>query len=103
MFSFINILNCLPRLLALSLVQCVFKHVCTRLTILTSSFFIITELQDRNNWSVGSGNSRLGLQIYFFIISEKAERIDYMDGRRVCGATRIKWAVYIYIHKYIYI
>ena len=50
-------------------------------------FFIIIKPQDKNslNWPVGSGHSRFGLQIYFFIISEKAERIDYRDERRVWG------------------
>ena len=50
-------------------------------------FFIITKPQDKSslNWPVGSGHLSLGLQIYFFIISEKAERIDYGDGRRVGG------------------
>ena len=33
-------LNCLPPLLALYLVQCVLKHLCTRLTTLTSSFLL---------------------------------------------------------------
>ena len=64
-------------------------------------FFIITKPQDKNslNWPVGNGHSSLGLQIYFFIISEKAEHIDYGHGRRVFffwgGGTRIEWAIYI--------
>ena len=62
--------------------------------------FIITKPQDKNslNWPVGSGHSRLGQQIYFFIISEKAECIDYGDGRRGGvgeGGTQIKLLINI--------
>ena len=129
-FSLINILNCLPPLLALYLHE--INHV----------DLIVTKLQDKNSlkWPVGSGHSRLGLQIYFFIkkvstlttgmegglgggggaatkpqdknslnwpvgsargfapwtanilfiISEKAERIDYWDGRRVGGGGGVR-------------
>ena len=79
MFLLINILNCLPLIFVL-------KHTCTRLTILISS---------KNNhkikvaetllWPVGSQHSPLGLQIYYFIISENADRIDYLYGERGGG------------------
>ena len=62
MFSLINILNCLPPLI------CVLKHLPTRLTILTGSKNNITR------------RSSLGVQIYFFIISENADHIDYLYG-----------------------
>ena len=41
-------------------------------------FFVITKPQDKNslNWPVGSGHSHLDCK-YTFIISEKADRIDY--------------------------
>ena len=75
MFSLINILNCLPPLIF------VLKHICMRLTILTSS---------KNNhkikvaetlwWPVGSRHAPLGLQIYYFIISKNADHIDYLYG-----------------------
>ena len=82
----------------------------TRLTILTSSFFIITKPQDKNscNWPVGSGHSRLGLQIYFFIVSENADSIDYGEGGEKGGhGSKMGWSllliiICININKYIY-
>ena len=75
MFSPINILNCLSPLILVP------KHICTRLTILTGS---------KNNhkikvaetlwWPVGSWHAPLGLQVYYFIISENADCIDYLYG-----------------------
>ena len=50
------------------------------------------------NWPVGSGHSSVGLQIYFFIISEKAERIDYRDATRVGGRGYANKISYIYIY-----
>ena len=75
MFSLINILNCLPPLIF------VLKHICTRLTTLTSSknnhkIKVAETLQ----WPVGSQHAPLGLQVYYFIISENADRIDYLYG-----------------------
>ena len=72
MFSLINILNCLPPLLAMYLVQ-------ERMYEINYIDRQKTKPRDKNslNWPVGSGHSHLGLQIYFFIIPEKAEHIDY--------------------------
>ena len=66
-------LNCLPPLIF------VLKHICTRLTILTSSknnhkIKVAETLQ----WPVGSQHVPFGLQIYYFIISENADHIDYL-------------------------
>ena len=97
MFSFINILNCLPPLIFVP------KQICTRLTILTSS---------KNNhkikvaetllWPVGSWHAPLGLQIYCLNISENADHIDcpYGEGGRggsaVKEGVRVKWASHYY-------
>ena len=75
MFSLINILNCLPPLIF------VLKHICTRLTILTSSknnhkIKVAETLQ----WPVGSQHTPFGLQVYYFIISENVDRVDYLYG-----------------------
>ena len=85
MFSLINILNCLPPLIFVP------KHICTRLTILTGS---------KNNhkikvaetllWPVGSWHAPLGLQIYYFIISKNADRIDYLYGEGGKGGSAVK-------------
>ena len=67
-----NILNCLPRLLAL----CVLKHVCTRLIILTggkNNHKI--KIAESGRLAVGIRHPPLRLQIYFFIISENADRL----------------------------
>ena len=76
----INILNCLPPLIF------VLKHICMRLTTLTGS---------KNNhkikvtetlwWPVGSPHAPLALQIYYFIISENADRIDCLYGEGAEG------------------
>ena len=52
-----------------------------RLTILTSSknnhkIKVAETLQ----WPVGNWHAPLGLQIYYFITSENADRIDYLYG-----------------------
>ena len=89
MFSIINILNCLPPLIF------VLKHICTRLTILTSSK---KQSQDKTlYWPVGSQHAPLGLQINYFIISKNADHIDYLYGEGERGSVkkegvRIKWA-----------
>ena len=75
MFSLINILNCLLPLIF------VLKHICTRLTVLTPSennhkLKVAETLQ----WPVVSWHATLGLQIYYFIISENAYSIDYLYG-----------------------
>ena len=77
MFSLINILNFLPPLSAL----CVLKHVCTRLIILTggkNNHKI--NIAESGQLAVGSRHPTLLLQIYFFIISENADRIDCLYG-----------------------
>ena len=83
MFLLINILNCLPPLLCSVWSQ---AHM-YEINYIDQQFFIVTKQQDKNslNCPIGIGHSSLGLQIYFFTISEKAERIDYGDGRRVRG------------------
>ena len=72
-------------------VQCVLKHVPTRLTILTGSK---TQSEDKNNQNfvVASWQSSfaLGLQIYFFVISENAYRIDYGEGVGVAVKIRVR-------------
>ena len=81
MFSFINILNCLPPLIF------VLKHICTRLTILTSSKNNHKiKVDETLQWPVGSLYAPLRLQIYYFIISENADRIDYLYGEGGKGA-----------------
>ena len=64
-----------------------FSNVPCTFIYIDRQFFIITKPQDKSslNWPVGSGHLRLGLQIYFSIISEKAERIDCGHGKRVGG------------------
>ena len=84
-FSLINILNCLPPLIFVP------KHICTRLTILTGSknnhkIKVAETLQ----WPVGSRHAPLGLQIYYFIISENADRIDYLYGEGGRGGSAVK-------------
>ena len=103
MFSLINILNCLPHLIFVP------KHICTRLTILTGSknnhkIKVAETLQ----WPVGSQHAPLGLQIYYFIISENADCIDYLYGEGGRGGSavkevaRVKQAIVI-SHYYLYI
>ena len=85
MFSPINILNCLPPLIF------VLKHICARLTTLNGS---------KNNhkikvaetllWPAGSWHAPIGLQIYYFIISENADRIDYLYGEGGRGGSAVK-------------
>ena len=81
----------------------VLKHICTRLTILTGSknnhkIKVAETLQ----WLVGSRHLPLGLQIYYFIISENADRIDnlYVEGGRggivVKEGVRVKQASHYY-------
>ena len=101
--SLINILNCLPHLIFVP------KHICTRLTILTSSKnnhkIKVAETLQR---PVGNEHAPLGLQIYYFIISENADCIDYLygeGGRRgsaVKEVARVKLATII-SHYYLYI
>ena len=70
-------MNCLPPLI------CDLKQVPTRLTILTGSKNNHKiKIAETLKWPVGSRHSSLGLQIYFFIISENADRIDYLYGER---------------------
>ena len=58
MFSLINILNCLPPYIF------VLKHMCTRLTILTSSKNNHKiKVAETLKWPVGSQHASLGLQI----------------------------------------
>ena len=97
MFSLINILNCLPPLIFAP------KHICTRLTILTSSINNHTiKVAETLWWPFGSQHAHLGLQIYYFIISENADCIDYLygEGRRggsaVKEGARVKWASHYY-------
>ena len=81
LFSLINILNCLPPLLASYLVQCFLKHLCTRLTILTSSFL---SLPNHKIKIAETGQLAVGIRTldckYTFIISETADCIGYGDG-----------------------
>ena len=104
MFSLINILNCLPHLIFVP------KHICTRLTILTSSknnhkIKVAETLQ----WPVGSQPAPLGLNLYYFIISENADCIDYLYGEGGRGGSavkevaRVKWAIIIISHYCLYI
>ena len=75
MFSLTNIVNCLPPLIF------VLKHICTRLTILTGSKNNHKiKVAETFKWPVGSRHALLGLQIYYFIISENADHIDYLYG-----------------------
>ena len=73
MFSLINILNCLPPLLAV----CVLKHVCTRLIILTAN--------ENSNKIKRAGSGQLAMHIWaltaliadiLFIISKNDDWID---------------------------
>ena len=85
MFSLINILNCLPPLIFVP------KHICMRLTTLTSSknnhkIKVAETLQ----WAVGSWHAPLGLQIYYFVISENADHIDYPYGEGGRGESAVK-------------
>ena len=70
-----------------------------KINYMDKQFFIITKPQDKNslNWPVDNGHSRLGLQIYFFIISENAEHIDYRDRKRVGRGGYTNKMGYIYI------
>ena len=83
MFSLINILNCLPPLLAL----CVLKHVSIRSIILTggknNNKIKITE---SGQLAVDSRHPPLRLQIIPFISSENPDRIDCLPvwGGRGC-------------------
>ena len=85
MFSLIHILNCLPPLIFVP------KQICTRLTILTLS-------ENNHNikvaetllWPVGSWHAPLGPQIYYFIISKNADRIDYLYGEGGRGGCAVK-------------
>ena len=70
MFSLINILNCLPPPIFVP------KHICTRLTILTGSKNNHKIKVAETLWRpVGSQHAPLGLQLYYFIISENADHI----------------------------
>ena len=103
MFSLINILNYLSHLIFVP------KHICMRLTILTGSknnhkIKVAETLQ----WPVGSQHASLELQIYYFIISENADCIDYLYGEGGRGGSavkevaRVKQAIII-SHYYLYI
>ena len=74
MFSFINILNCLPPLLAL----CVIKHVCTRLIILTGGKNNKIKIAESGQLAVGAHHFDCK---YTFIISKNADRIDCLYQR----------------------
>ena len=78
MFSLINILNCLPPIVFVP------KHICTRLTILTSSKnnhkIKVAELRG-GQLAVGSRHAPLGLQIYYFIISKMLITLTTCMGR----------------------
>ena len=55
------------------------KHICMRLTILTGSKNSYNiKVAETLKWPVGSRHAPLGLQIYYFIISENADHIDYL-------------------------
>ena len=59
------------------------QALCTRLVnYIDQQFFIVTKPQDKNslNWPVGSGHSRLGLQIYFFIMKKLSALTTGMEG-----------------------
>ena len=71
MFSLINILNCLPRFLAL----CVRKYVCTRLIILTGGKNNNKiKIAESGQLAVGSRHPPLRLQIYFYHFRENADQ-----------------------------
>ena len=57
------------------------QNLSDRLNI-NQQFFIISKPQDKNslNWPVGSGHSRLGLRIYFFIMKKLSALTTGMEG-----------------------
>ena len=72
------------------------KHICTRSTILTGSKNNHKmEVADILNWPVGSWHGPLGLQIYYVIISENADHIDYLYGEGGRGGSAVKEGVRI--------
>ena len=77
MFSLINILNCLPPLIF------VLRYICTRLTILTGS-------KNNHKLKLCSNQLAVGLQVYYFIISENADRTDYLYGEGGRGGSAVK-------------
>ena len=72
-------------------VQFVLKHVPARLTILTGSKTSQKiKITKTLSWPVRTLHSPLGLQIYFFVISENAYRIDYGEGVGVAVKIRVR-------------